>query len=126
MNLATVVSGCKNEATNMKSDFVSQLLTFLSGGGAVAAARWLWKRLFNIKKETAEAEGLSIDNAQAAANMWKELVQELKGSLDRQDAQVNRLSQQCKWLEGELATVLKENETLRARLRELEAKNLYQ
>jgi hypothetical protein len=110
----------------MKNEFLSQLLTFLSGGGALAAGRWIWNRLFHTKKEQVEVEGISIDNAQAAANMWKELVQELKGSLDRQDAQVNRLSQQCKWLEGELATVLKENETLRARLRELESKNLYQ
>lgn len=110
----------------MKSEILSQLITFLSGSGAMAAGRWLWVRIFHSTKDKAEVEGLSIDNAQAAANMWKELVQELKGSLERQDAQVNRLSQQCKWLEGELATVLKENEKLRARLRELESKNLYQ
>jgi peptidoglycan hydrolase CwlO-like protein len=109
----------------MKSDFLTQVLTFLSGSGATVAFKWVWKRLFQTKKDLAELEGLSIDNAQAAASMWKELVQELRASLDRNDAQVVRLTKQCEFMQEELITVRQENDALRKKIIELESKRLY-
>jgi hypothetical protein len=110
----------------MKTQFLTQILTFLSGAGTLTAVKWLWKRLFQNKKDQAELEGLSIDNAQAAANMWKELVQELRSSLDRNDAQVIRMTKQLDFMQEELITVREENDSLRKKIIELESKKLYQ
>ncbi len=107
----------------MTTNLIIQLIVaFASGSSFFTVLRWISNR----KKRNVEAVGLEINNAQAAVNMWRELVEELRGSLDRQEAQVNRLTQQCEWMKRELATVLKENEALKQRLVDLQSKNLYQ
>jgi peptidoglycan hydrolase CwlO-like protein len=106
----------------MNNNLFTLILAFVTGGGVHAIFKWAGDR----KKSKVEVESLEINNVQAAANMWKELVQELRGSLDRQDAQVVRLTKQCEFMQKELLTVQQENQALRDRLKELQEKNLYQ
>lgn len=91
------------------------VLTFL--GGLITTAIPLF---FTMRKQKAEAVTNEIDNAQKIVGMWREMVEDIKGQLNKAEQDNESLITELKQIRENYEAVLKELHGLRLEYSRLE------
>lgn len=94
-------------------NYFSETLTGLISAIASGLAAWLFGR----SRQSKEVKALEIDLVERVATMWRQMSEELKLRIDKQDEEIERLNGENGRLREEVTTLKRDNISLTKRLK---------